>query len=537
MLFYKRNITLFFIFYSILFSYHSYAQETSTSPPRAKVLNALNNYIDVIDLCALHSSKYPRVYHRYNTKLIASKNNNRRMPSFYAMPYNFKLPIKAYNKALASSKYIPRIYQPKLKILFDSLWSIQKKQEKINIAFRTMTKEQPGDSLSFSKGFVWLDQLYYLNESYRKLSSDFYKLAQKIDFNYTFQPTSWNISGDKMSKSLTLTRSYLHEVKKYLKNQTPLPITDSLELFLNTMKINRDKNLSKLREIGSYNGKDPHSKYDYLIHKLITFTTTIVAYPPSHPNRYNLFDQLIFSFNNAVDYYNKFAALSFIDDQTDIPSFLLKTPRETQFFIPRLPQDPHTTPAIVNHITPETSMVGFAPNRLVFLLDVSGSMNHANKLPLFKKAIKEISTIMRNNDTFSVIIYSDNANVILENVSFTNVAAIEKLLQLKSKGKTNVYKGLQKAYTIAKKQYSAENNNRILMITDGDFEISKKLYKLISSTKNSTIKLSVFSFGDKKTHRQELKQMADLGHGNYIHIDATNNIKTILQEIQVIEKN
>ncbi len=505
---------------------------------RKEVLTALNSHIDFIDSYAYKTRFSHRSFYNYYKSLIRSYKQQNYMMRFYHMPG--KYPEKdsiAYEIAKSNIQYIPSQFRVQINTLIDSLRSIQKEQFRIAKALKKLTHPPQKDSVSIAKGFAGLKDLHDTAESYRKLSTDFYFLSKKISALYPLKTSSWSKTGALMQEALDTSRSYLHQVQLHLLNRAPLPNPEYLAALLLRMKAERNNVLSGLKEYGSYNGKDPHSKYDYIIRYLTNLKDHL---SPDYKvrARSNLFNDVLYDFNWAISSYNKFAKLSADIDQTEPPAFLLKIPSQTLFFIhppfDNVSQQTNLNKGpIQNKITAQTSMEGFAPNHLVFLLDVSGSMNNPSKLPLFKDAIAQIAPIMRTQDKFSVVVYSDNAKVTLNNVSFTDKEAINSLLTLSSKGKTNAFKGLQKAYSLAKKQFIINGNNRIIMVTDGDFDIPKKLYKAIESHTQKDIHLSVLAFGNRKTHFQEMKQMALLGKGNYTHVKNDNHIKTILKEIQV----
>ncbi|HAS47639.1 MAG TPA: hypothetical protein DCS93_44590 [Microscillaceae bacterium] len=180
-----------------------------------------------------------------------------------------------------------------------------------------------------------------------------------------------------------------------------------------------------------------------------------------------------------------------------------------------------------------TSMQGFAPNNLMLLLDVSGSMRDKNKLPLLKQSFKYLVNIMRPEDEVSIVVYAGDAAIVLEPTSATNQEQINTVIdQLRSSGKTNVKAGFKLAYKWMNKNYKENGNNRIILATDGEFPINNYIYKLVEKRAEKGIYLSVFSFGNSDKKYQSLQQLVEKGKGNYEHIDPNNANYKLVKEAQ-----
>ena len=177
------------------------------------------------------------------------------------------------------------------------------------------------------------------------------------------------------------------------------------------------------------------------------------------------------------------------------------------------------------------NMDGYAHNNLVLLLDVSASMNAANKLPLLKKSLQYLLDIMRPEDEISVVIYSGKADVILKGVSALEKDRIMKEInQLKSSGKKNGEEGIEMAFKTAKKNFKSNGNNRIVMATDGEFPITMKTYELIEKNAEDDISLSIFSYGSDDKEYEVLRLLSKKGRGNYEHINEKNAAYKLVKE-------
>ncbi|WP_346316466.1 von Willebrand factor type A domain-containing protein [Chitinophaga sp. YIM B06452] len=163
-------------------------------------------------------------------------------------------------------------------------------------------------------------------------------------------------------------------------------------------------------------------------------------------------------------------------------------------------------------------------SNLVFLLDVSGSMESENKLPLVKQAFKLLVQQLRAQDRVSVVVYAGAAGLALPSTSGKDkvriIAAIDKL---EAGGSTAGGEGIQLAYRIAGENFMKEGNNRVILATDGDFNVGisseKALEKLIEKEREQGVFLSVLGFGMGNYKDNKLETLADKGNGNYAYID------------------
>lgn len=177
------------------------------------------------------------------------------------------------------------------------------------------------------------------------------------------------------------------------------------------------------------------------------------------------------------------------------------------------------------------SMDGYATNNMVLLLDVSGSMNTPEKLPLLKKSVLLLLKMMRPEDEVSIITFSGKAKVALSPVSFKEEEKIKKVIErLKSEGKTDGNAGIELAYEVADKNYIRGGNNRIILATDGEFPVDEKTFNMVKQFSGQDIFITVFNFGKTTLSAKNLKQLSTLGKGNYEYITRENvDTKLILE--------
>lgn len=180
-----------------------------------------------------------------------------------------------------------------------------------------------------------------------------------------------------------------------------------------------------------------------------------------------------------------------------------------------------------------TSMKGFAHNNLMLLLDVSGSMASKDKLPLLKESFKYLIGIMRPQDDVSIVVYAGDAAIVLKPTSASKQEYINAVIdKLRSRGKTNVKAGFKLAYKWMSKNFKENGNNRIILATDGEFPVSKYIYKLVEKRATKGINLSVFSFGSATKKFETLEKLVEKGKGNYEQVDASNVKQKLIKEAQ-----
>ncbi|MEH1932311.1 MAG: von Willebrand factor type A domain-containing protein [Nostoc sp.] len=173
------------------------------------------------------------------------------------------------------------------------------------------------------------------------------------------------------------------------------------------------------------------------------------------------------------------------------------------------------------------------PSNLVFLIDVSGSMDDPNKLPLVQQSLKLLVNKLRPEDRVSLVVYAGNAGLVLPatrgSQKSTILAAIDRL---EAGGSTAGGQGIELAYKIAKQNFLKSGNNRVILATDGDFNVGVSsdgdLTRLIEQKRDQGIFLTVLGFGTGNYKDSKMEQLADKGNGNYAYIDTLLEAKKVL---------
>lgn len=172
-------------------------------------------------------------------------------------------------------------------------------------------------------------------------------------------------------------------------------------------------------------------------------------------------------------------------------------------------------------------------SNLVFLVDVSGSMESANKLPLLKKSFNLLVDNLRENDRVAIVVYAGAAGLVLPSTSGNDKEKIlEALNNLSAGGSTAGGAGIKLAYKIAQENFIQGGNNRIILATDGDFNIGGssdgEMTKLIEEKRKSGVYLTCLGFGMGNYKDSKMETLADKGNGNYAYIDNILEAKKVL---------
>jgi len=164
------------------------------------------------------------------------------------------------------------------------------------------------------------------------------------------------------------------------------------------------------------------------------------------------------------------------------------------------------------------------PNNLVFLIDVSGSMMDENKLPLIKRSFRLLVQQLRPEDKVSIVVYAGSSGLVLSPTSGKEKELImQKIDVLQAGGSTAGGEGIQLAYDVAKENFMKDGNNRVILATDGDFNVGvssdAELVSLIEKKRDMGIFLTVLGFGTGNYKDSKMEGLADKGNGNFAYVD------------------
>ncbi|MBS9462100.1 von Willebrand factor type A domain-containing protein [Flagellimonas sp. 389] len=172
------------------------------------------------------------------------------------------------------------------------------------------------------------------------------------------------------------------------------------------------------------------------------------------------------------------------------------------------------------------------PSNLTFLIDVSGSMGSTNKLPLLKSAFKLLVNQLREKDKVAIVVYAGAAGEVLSPTRGSNKEKIINAIEnLESGGSTAGGAGIELAYRLAQKNFIKNGNNRVILATDGDFNVGrssdKAMVELIEEKRKTGVFLSVLGFGMGNYKDSKMEKLADKGNGNHAYIDTMQEAQKV----------
>lgn len=173
------------------------------------------------------------------------------------------------------------------------------------------------------------------------------------------------------------------------------------------------------------------------------------------------------------------------------------------------------------------------PANLVFLIDVSGSMQTPEKLPLLKNAFRLLTDQMSARDRVSMVVYAGSSGVVLEPTAGDQKHRIREAIdQLEAGGSTNGAEGIERAYQLAKQTFIRNGVNRVVLATDGDFNVGvvnyEALVDMAERERKSGVALTTLGFGTGNYNDQLLERLADAGNGNYAYVDTLSEARKAL---------
>lgn len=197
------------------------------------------------------------------------------------------------------------------------------------------------------------------------------------------------------------------------------------------------------------------------------------------------------------------------------------------------PWNPHTRLLRIGIKASDRAVAELAPANLVFLVDVSGSMDRREGLPLVQSTLKLLVDQLREQDRVSLVVYAGESRVVLEPTSGRDKAKIRNAIeQLTAGGSTAGASGIQLAYQMARQGFIKNGINRILLATDGDFNVGisdfDRLKQMAVEQRKSGVSLTTLGFGVDNYNEHLMEQLADAGDGNYAYIDNLREARKVL---------
>lgn len=551
--------------------------QPATTPISPGTFRVLNAYVDVINESLRQLHQLQVVARDYQSSMTLYRDRPQRRADLTYSHDNYHVPTADYRLLIRNSQAIPEPYRTSLTTQAEVLLAMLTELDQLSIELTGYTTGKQYQQDRWQRADAILDRYAYLFERFDQRKETLYVDVRRVFERYRVAvPASpWNRSGKALLALLDHDKAALFGVRDfYSLRAAQLPPTAPIDSAARHLIANEYANLNNLTRLGRSNGLCPYSRYEDIAEASIQLAGQIrKARPLSARTGEHPYQSVYYGFNHLVDDYNRFTELAkepllkaviqpdgFVFQRVAASDGVPPVPQRTQPADQPLlsradkpAKQPGSAPqktvagrdtVYVERTRVDTvyvdrgrpaevvpSLAGFAANNMVFLLDVSGSMDAPEKLPLLKRSIKSLLKLLRPEDQISVVVYSGKARVMLEPTSGKWASDIARVIdELESDGDTDGNKGLRLAYKIANKNYLRAGNNRIVLATDGEFPVSDETTQLISDFARQDIYLTVFTFGKNPIMGQRLKQLAERGKGTFAHVTPeTASLQLILE--------
>lgn len=466
---------------------------------------------------------------------------------------NFKIPLTEYTQTIAASNSLPASISRSLNTQATVLLDILKELEQLIIIMgnETSTKNYENDHL---------DKIYVVLERHKELLLIWDERKEQMynDVRMVYDayppavPTdSWYKSGHALQLLVDANHTALFEAKALYKiNDVSKGIsTIKIDSLRRAVVENEFTNLKGIQRLGGSNGNDPFTPYEKVAQISEPLSERFAALKPASqrpPGFNHPYNEQVHLYNISAGNLNKFSDLS----KTAFILHMVQQPPLFKINYPEKKTPPEPLPQPVVSEVPENigvpdppdpdlrNMDGYANNNLVLVIDVSGSMNTPDKLPLLKQSLLGLLPMMRPEDKVAIVAYSEKARVLLQPTSFKDeIKLTNAIARLTSSGKTNSYAGLKMAYKVADDNYLRAGNNRIILATDGEFPVDEEMKKFIADYAKQDISLTVFNFGARDKTRDNLEQLSILGGGNFADIKKESAEVDLIREVKAKKSN
>jgi Ca-activated chloride channel family protein len=457
---------------------------------------------------------------------------------------HFKIPVSVHGLVRKNSKYIPTAYRQLIIQRVDDLQQLMLVTQDKLIGLSQFVAAGAFDDKSADYVDEEVKSIEQLYSEFDLRKEKLYLEVRKIYFAYPPAKTnSWITSSNALLRAADDSRRLLRQLELALYyGNDQLPSTTNIHEDRRDLITNELKYMNGIQLLGKSNGNCPYTPYEDIPDYLKTTEEKIQALPPEITDKGKVYRDILYMHNRVIDQYNKFAELGLGDNEYGRrdpvrPMYILSNIFQLQkyHYDPPKSEVKKEEPVIAPEITVEKpkeipTLDGYPFNNMVLLLDVSASMNAPGRLPTLKTSFRQMIKMMRKEDEVSIVVYSGKAAVLLTPTSASDTSRIIKAIgNLRSDGRTNVADGLSLAYKTARKNFKTNGNNRIILATDGEFNVAESLYSL--AEKNAVdISLSVFDFSQKPGPIIPIQNLAERGKGNYIKVTRENSLEVLMQE-------
>ncbi|HEY0653890.1 MAG TPA: VWA domain-containing protein [Chryseosolibacter sp.] len=565
-------------------------QKTIITKP---VFAALSEYIDFINETYHQTHSLQSTLTSFNSsasyfKTLASYEKRQPMYLDYS---KFQVPHSYFQKVISASKALAPSIAKSLNAQAETIMNVLKEMDNLGASLDMEVKERRYEKDRLERVYQILEREAVLMKAWDDKKEKLYNDVRAIyeSFLPANMESSWQKSGKALRDLVDLDHDAVFEARKFYNGDSTVKInTEKIESTLRDVLAKEFDNLQGIQKLGRYNGNCPYSPYEDVpttSRQLVEHFQKLAPRKPSNSRYNDPYYSIIYLYNDVVDDYNKFCELSttapHLKTVFQPEAFNVKYPDPTseknrtrltdgqdsnEPLRPASATEPNTTPTQGNTTTTRSSassshtrdtiyiekrdtiyireantelrsMEGYATNNMVLLLDISGSMNQPEKLPLLKESMLRMLDMMRLEDQVSIIGFSGKPKVLLKPTSFKEVEKIKKAVSdLTSSGKTDGRAAIKMAYKVADENYIRGGNNRIILATDGEFAMDEETEKLIEQFSQNDIFLTVFNFGKGVGASKTLENLANLGKGNFEAISRENVDVKLINEAKAKRK-
>lgn len=562
-------------------------------PPRNQAVAALNQYVSYCNETIHALWMTYEAWRGLNTSANSYLTRGRGSLSFRHEDYLGRsdyyetLPADIYQHCLTDSKVLGPATQQALNTRLAAVRQVLDQLQALGAeTSRYVEQKQQAQDPQLHHLFELLDRAEQLFDAYDQAKERLFAEVRRV-YEARFQPTNPQhrlvATANALLPAVVVCKSLIDDLDRNDTSRVDAHLRE-LNRLIAQYEERKTANLAGLYRFGPNNGLDPGGRYDRVVDDLKALAEHGKSFQSGSWKRYGdrtrqktefyYNERFLNKYNRyglgLIRDYNAFVELADgrkIQRQAEIPDYYIANKSiKLDVTVTRLlewVEEPHQFKVV--RLVPETkvpttkepvvtttpvplpapakatgeSLEGYAENHLIFLLDVSGSMNQPEKLPLLQDAFRYLLTLTRREDQVAIVTYSGEAQVELKSVSATKRKKIEdRLNKLKTHGGTNANRGLQLAYEVAGQHIIPQGNNRIILASDGEFRISAATEALIAENLRHGIALTVFYFGPPNHERttQQLQRLAELGKGNFRQITPDNAHQALLQEAQAVRK-
>ncbi|GAB4338251.1 MAG: hypothetical protein OHK0038_16910 [Flammeovirgaceae bacterium] len=590
---YSLNMIDYPIFNEIIFdSISPKKQNLVISKEVDNVLNCyvqyINESVSALNKFMFSVDNFQETVNRASEYVIMNNTQNYKLDSYIKL--ELEVFYQSYYKAVDNANILGKDNAKSLNIQMQNLLSICEELYYLKDELVVYSYDNNKFINKLQRCQEILDRIEILYLEFEKRQNNLYDDLQKIYESYSHQVSNpWRKSYNALRMPLDFAKNEYLKEQNYFKNKEKIVVgntaIDSLVGLAFRQEFNNMSGIPKSEDF-----VNPYRAYEETLKKIMGFKADTIHYEKY--SSYNHYYATCASYNNSVLSFNEFVDFSsvpllkrnyqvnyFLRKKAKSQEILLKEKeeklrREKEWtIIDNQPKKEteitpasqnsmdkvkivHDTVRIIDVLRIETrrvdtvyvkeskadtvyvsnegenflSLKGCAANNMVFLLDVSSSMQSPEKLPLLKKSIKLLIRIMRPEDFVSLVIYAGKGDLILAPTSAKELSKIEKAIdKLQSKGQTNVLDGLKLALKTADKSYIRAGNNKVILATDGEFVINDEIESIVDEYIKKDIMLSIFDFG-KESVKDGLNKIAQKGKGTYIKINKENSDIALIKE-------